>query len=519
MAVDYSNAGAMRDRPNVLRLQGVVARRQLLRALSAPGQTSEVLSGTGEWLASSGMGVSDHGALTGLGDDDHTQYALSGGVASSRLTVSGTDRLVGRDTASGGAVEEITLDSNTLSMTGAQVLKVADNPVFVGIGLFGTAAGSLVAPTTPQQFVRGVELTDSQSAQDAATFAFITGYAVPLAALPLSILNGGTGQTSASAALSALGGQPLDSELTAIAGLTSAADRLPYFTGSGTASLATFTSFARTILDDADAATVRSTIGAQASDTELTALASVTSAADALPYFTGSGTATTTTLTSTARTLLDDTSTSAMRTTLGLGSLATLSTVNDGNWSGTDLAIANGGTGQSSQQAALDAITNSASANPGDVLQIGDSGATWANLGPRMTIAWIAPGSSTYTDQPAAINFWQGSATYATVADCSVFTQVRLIAKINTAGVSGSKICMRYKTTSFSGTPGDYSKLGLSATEVYVSLTTGATVATSGWINIETAAISAGDVYLMLGSIDGNGVNDPTVGSVRAEFR
>jgi hypothetical protein len=153
-------------------------------------------------------------------------------------------------------------------------------------------------------------------------------------------------------------GSTSDPTLSALAALTvSAADRMIFSTGVETFGLTTLTAFARTLLDDADAATMRGTLGlgtaatrstpvsgnaasgevvlgndtrltgSQAADATLTGLSALATAADQGIYATGADTFAMYALTAYGRSLVAAAAASNARTTLGLGTLATLSTV------------------------------------------------------------------------------------------------------------------------------------------------------------------------------------------------
>lgn len=161
------------------------------------------------------------------------------GFASS-LGVNGAESMTGPIKHSDGSAASPSLSFSSDTNTGL-FWKSADK---IGISAGGSEVGYFGA--TAFEWLQTIELghaTDTTLARVSAGVVSIEGSNILLAS--------NIGSTV----------QAYDAELAALAGLTSAADKLPYFTGSGTAAVTAFTSFARTLVDDTDAAAAQGTLG------------------------------------------------------------------------------------------------------------------------------------------------------------------------------------------------------------------------------------------------------------------
>lgn len=103
----------------------------------------------------------------------------------------------------------------------------------------------------------------------------------------------------------------------ALGALTPAANAIPYFTSTSAASTFPSTAYGRGASNLANIAAALTYFGAQAAHVNLTALSGVTAGTNVLPYFNGTTTMTGTTLTAFGRSLIDDADAATARTTLG----------------------------------------------------------------------------------------------------------------------------------------------------------------------------------------------------------
>lgn len=138
------------------------------------------------------------------------------------------------------------------------VSKTADD----GIGVL-QAAGFITADTPPPgDNSRRLATTEHVRGAIAALVASSPTALDTLNELATALGNDPNFATTITNALA--GKQPIDATLTALSGITTAADRLIYATGADTFAVTPLTAFVRTLLDDADAAAARATLGAAA---------------------------------------------------------------------------------------------------------------------------------------------------------------------------------------------------------------------------------------------------------------
>lgn len=266
---------------------------------------------TGAWIYTAGSGYSDEQAQDAVGTIlvDSSQIDFTYTDATPEITatiksgaVSATE-VAGSLKPSGSATG--TDESLRRLGTGSTHAAAGDDSRFPSSGEKNALAGTSGTPGTGNEYATK-QTTDALQPLDSDLTAIAALSTTSFGRALLALADAAALRTAAdvySTTASDAAYQPKDSDLTAIAALST-------------------TSFGRSLLTQADAAATLSTIGAQAADTELSALAGLTSAADKGIQFTGSGTAGTYDLTTAGKALLDDADASAQRTTLSVYSKA-----------------------------------------------------------------------------------------------------------------------------------------------------------------------------------------------------
>ncbi len=247
-----------------------------------------------------------------------------------------------------------------------------------------------------------------------------------VAALGASIPEGGGGGPAAYGDLTGI-----PAAIDAIDGLTPAADRVAYYTGASTAALATFTGFARSLVDDADAATARGTLGAAASAVTLTAGTGLTGGGDltanrsfaltgqalSVHNLASNGIIARTAADTVAARTLTGTARISVTNGDGVAGNPTLDIAQNGattgqvlKWNGTVWAPANDDTGASAGYASQRTITTS-----GNITDADRNGVVYIN-GSGITATFVRTGFSA-RDRVLLINIGTASATISAGTD------------------------------------------------------------------------------------------------------
>lgn len=263
-----------------------------VRFTAAGTMATYPLTSLGRTIAGAGDADAVRKAI-GLSDTDSPTFASV--TVTSNLNGESINANFELTRAGSNAVCEDQLGTGVLTLLGtfssANLRGALTDETGTGSAVFANSPGLTGTPTTP------TAAPGTNSTQIANTAFVQAALAALVASSPaaLDTLNElaaalGNDPNFATTIATALGNkQPLNSNLTSFSGLTNTPDTFGYFNGSGIVPTG-LTSAARSLLDDISTAAMLVTLGAQAANANLTALAGLTFTADRVLFVNSSGT-------------------------------------------------------------------------------------------------------------------------------------------------------------------------------------------------------------------------------------